>query len=638
MDADIVCVGFGPATAGFLTTLSKQLTNPDGTPAIESATMPGLPPQVMCYERADDICFGVSGVVTKARALRESFPEIKTAGIPMAAPVGEEKVLYLLDPVGASRRSTALRLADSLIRATKFALPVENHALNLPWTPAFLHKHDGMILSMGQFMQWVGAQVQATGTVQIWPGTPVVEVLIENGNGTAERGQPCPRVSPGDEGTRGQGCPRSEKKVIGVRLLDQGVDKKGAPSDGFTPGMDIHAALTVVGDGPVGAIGQQLDAQFGLPDGHHTRDWAVGMKFVVDLPEDTPLKAGTVLHTFGYPEPEIFGFLYVHPDRVASLGIFVPSWFDSPARTAYRYLQHWMLHPYLWRYLKGGKLRSWGAKTLGESGKHGEPHLTGDGYARIGEGSGTTNVLTGSGVDEAWATGTQLAEAVMELLKAKKPFTKQNLDETYVKRRRASWVEAEGRVAEKSRDGFQKGVATGMIGMALAGLTNGRFSLGHAPVQPWKRIPTMEDYFAGKISRAEIAKLRDECKTKNVSLHGALMDKAGWPAIPFDGQLLVSHQDALLMGGKVQAPHGYADHVVFLHPEVCEKCNARICIEACSGQAIYPGETGVPAFDREKCVHCGACLWNCSQANPENPERMNIAFRAGTGGLHSAEN
>ena len=118
----------------------------------------------------------------------------------------------------------------------------------------------------------------------------------------------------------------------------------------------------------------------------------------------------------------------------------------------------------------------------------------------------------------------------------------------------------------------------------------------------------------------------------------ALMDKAGWPAIPFDGQLLVSHQDALLMGGKVQAPHGYADHVVFEHPELCVKCGARICIEACSGQAIFPGENGVPNFDREKCVHCGACLWNCSQADPKNPEHMNIAFRPGTGGLHSAEN
>src|ERR1035441_56011 len=170
-----------PGDGGISHHVSKQLTNADGTPAVESAALPGMPPQVLCYERADDIGFGVSGVVTRARALRASFPEIEKAGIPMAAPVGEEKVLYLLDPVGASRRSAALRCADALIRAAKFVLPVENHALNLPWTPAFLHKHDGMILSMGQFMQWVGAQVQSTGTVQIWPGTPVAEVLIDRG-------------------------------------------------------------------------------------------------------------------------------------------------------------------------------------------------------------------------------------------------------------------------------------------------------------------------------------------------------------------------------------------------------------------------------------------------------------------------
>ena len=149
MDADIVCVGFGPATAGFLSTLSKQLLNADGTPAVESAVAPGLPPQVLCYERADDLGFGVSGVVTKARALRASFPDIDKAGIPMAAPVGEEKVLYLLDPVGASRRSALLRLADKAIRACQWALPFERDALNLPWTPGFLHKHGGMVLSHG---------------------------------------------------------------------------------------------------------------------------------------------------------------------------------------------------------------------------------------------------------------------------------------------------------------------------------------------------------------------------------------------------------------------------------------------------------------------------------------------------------
>ena len=35
----------------------------------------------------------------------------------MAAPVSEERVLYLLDPIGASRRSFALRAGDALLRA-----------------------------------------------------------------------------------------------------------------------------------------------------------------------------------------------------------------------------------------------------------------------------------------------------------------------------------------------------------------------------------------------------------------------------------------------------------------------------------------------------------------------------------------
>jgi electron-transferring-flavoprotein dehydrogenase len=84
------------------------------------------------------------------------------------------------------------------------------------------------------------------------------------------------------------------------------------------------------------------------------------------------------------------------------------------------------------------------------------------------------------------------------------------------------------------------------------------------------------------------------------------------------------------MGGKVQAPSGYADHVIFIDPAVCETCRAPVCIEICSGQALNRGSTGVPLFDREKCVFCGACLWNCPEGN--------IEFRAGAGGLHSAQN
>ena len=561
LEVDVACVGFGPATGGFLTTLSRS----------------GLSPSVICYERADDIAFGVSGAVTRARGIRASFPDLNPAEIPMAAPVAHEKLLYLLDPVGASRRPATMRIADHAPRSLGLA---HYAAIELPYTPPFLRKDDGLLLSIGQFNQWVGNQLMNSGAVQIWPATPVAAPLIE--------------------GTR----------VTGVQLAD----------------MDVRAALTVVGDGPVGAVGRQIDAHFGLPDGHRNQEWAVGMKMVVELPAHADLEPGTVWHTFGYPEPEIFGFLYVHPEKLASVGIFIPSWFRNPVRTSYRYLQHFIQHPYLWRYLEGGTLRSWGAKSLAESGRRGEPYLAGDGWARIGEGSGSTNVLTGSGVDEAWTTGTQLGEAVIELLKAGRPFTRENLEQTYIRRRRESWVEEESLIAARARDGFHRGVPSGLFGMALAGITKGRFTVHGAP----KTLPSVEEYYGGRIPAEEVRRIRSECAAKGASVHDALMERAGWPPIPYDGGLLVSHQDALLLGGKVQAAPGYPDHVHFADPARCARCEARTCVEMCSGEAITQGSDGVPAFDREKCIHCGACLWNC-------PEGV-LQFEAGAGGLHSAQN
>jgi electron-transferring-flavoprotein dehydrogenase len=62
--------------------------------------------------------------------------------------------------------------------------------------------------------------------------------------------------------------------------------------------------------------------------------------------------------------------------------------------------------------------------------------------------------LTGSGVDEAWTTGTQLAQAVVGLARDGQPFTRENLHRTYVALRRSSRLEQESRIAEKSRDGF----------------------------------------------------------------------------------------------------------------------------------------------------------------------------------------
>src|ERR1035438_10479504 len=163
MEVDIACAGFGPAMGGFLTALTRELGAHPDDPAFESKAMPGMPLQVLCYERADDISSGVSGVVTCGRAIRSTFPDFNPADIPMAAEVKQERVLYLLDPFGASRRSTLLRLGDFFLRLGGKLLGVKDHAFQLPWTPAFLNKHGGLILSIGQFNQWIASQLMAGG-------------------------------------------------------------------------------------------------------------------------------------------------------------------------------------------------------------------------------------------------------------------------------------------------------------------------------------------------------------------------------------------------------------------------------------------------------------------------------------------
>ena len=610
MMADIVVTGFGPAAAGFLTTIGPELakTKEDGTPLYESKAMPGCPLQVMCYERADDVGFGVSGIVTKADAIRASFPNFVDE-VPNAVAVKGEKTAYLFDTVGASKRTCSTKFVDACFKLGGIIMKGGKwHARELPFTPPFMDKMGGVAMSMGSFMTWASQKVMESG-LMIMPSTPVAEPLFD-----------------GD-------------KMIGVRLADQGVEKDGTPMEGaYMPGMDVKAPLTVVADGPVGAVGRALDEKFGLPKGHTRYDWGVGMKAVVKLPDTCELEPGTIIHTLGFPEPEIFGFMYVLADKTATLGIFVSPWQDTPVRTTYRYLQHWMQHPYIWRHLKGGKLLSWGAKSLQESGQEGEPFLCGDGYARIGEGSGTTDVLANAGVDEAWASGVQLAKAVLKLLDEGKDFTKENLEATYVKDRRASALDKRLKKATGARNGFNKSFFWGMAGEGLRGMFG--IALPFKSVPPATRVPTLEEALKGRrCDKAKLAEGVAAAEKARKPLHDAVMDACGWPAIPYDGELLMQHQDALLLGGKVQAAPGFADHVTFEKPELCKTCTKHTCIEICSAQALMPSDEpgDVPKFDREKCVHCGACIWNCAVLVP-GTDHGNIVFKAGAGGLHSNEN
>ena len=233
-------------------------------------------------------------------------------------------------------------------------------------------------------------------------------------------------------------------------------------------------------------------------------------------------------------------------------------------------------------------------------------------------------MLTGSGVDEAWTTGVQLGEAVLELLRAGLPFTNENLSDTYEKKRRASWVEQRSprgrerpqRLPSRHRPRHHRhGPRRTHPRKALTSART--FRPRTQQIRPFSSRPAD----ALKLQRRR----RTGSRLDGRPLHDALLTARGWPEIPFDGRLLVTHQDALLLGGKVQAMPGFADHVVFRDLGLCIDCEEKTCIAMCSGQAITLGDDGLPAFEREKCIHCGACLWNCAQS-PDG-EHANIDFR-----------
>ena len=119
-----------------------------------------------------------------------------------------------------------------------------------------------------------------------------------------------------------------------------------------------------------------------------------------------------------------------------------------------------------------------------------------------------------------------------------------NLEATYVKQRRASKRDIESRIAEKSRDGFHRGMVSGLLGMALSGFTRGLFHIPGTHQKTWDRLPKVADYFKGKLTPEEVEQIRKDCSARGVYSNDVLMEKAGWPSIDYDGKLLISHQDA----------------------------------------------------------------------------------------------
>lgn len=185
-------------------------------------------------------------------------------------------------------------------------------------------------------------------------------------------------------------------------------------------GDDLLADVVVIAEG----TRSQLLRQAGLRDDFHARDVSIGVKEVIELPEDVITNRfqcesdgegaayTTVGHTGGV---EGGGFLYTNRDTL-SLGVVVKieSVYKSK-RQPHQILDEFKSHPFIQRMIRGGKVVEYSAQAIHRGGVHLIPQLYGDGYVVVGSAARLllNNVMTLRGMDVAVASAASAARAIL---------------------------------------------------------------------------------------------------------------------------------------------------------------------------------------------------------------------------------
>jgi electron-transferring-flavoprotein dehydrogenase len=448
----------------------------------------------------------LSGAVVNPRAFRELFPEMKDADFPFRDPVGGEAV-YLL---------------------------TESRHLRIP-TPPPMHNAGNYTASISEVCRWLGEQAEGLG-VNVFPGFPVDSLLVE------------------------------EQRVRGVRTTPSGLSRDGSAGPGSEPPTDLTARVTVLAEGTRGPLGQAF-REWAEIGSDNPQLFALGVKELWETKE--PLDR--IVHTLGWPLPrDAFGgsFMYPLEKNLVAIGLVVGLDYRQTTLDVHEMLQRMKLHPLFRKYLEGGEMVEWGAKTIPEGGFYALPRrLHGDGVVMVGDTAGFVDVPSLKGIHYAMQTGMYAARAIFEGLK--KDDVSASALSAYDRMVAGSYVREELHRSRNMRLAFKDGFFVGGAKAGLMTLTGGRF--------PGGRIEMHTD---------------------------AETERTVTPEQPFvpDGKLTFSKVDAVFKSGN-QTRDDVPSHLIVGEdvPEEVATLYAHLC-----PAAVYEVQGGKLVVNAPNCVDCKA--------------------------------
>ncbi len=370
--------------------------------------------EILVIEKAAEVGnHGISGAVMDPRAIEELLPNWRESA-PVESPVTSDELWFL----------------------------TTRGKIKAPLTPPPLRNTGKYVTSLQKLSKWLGERAEEAGA-QVFPAFPGQELLWEG------------------------------ERVIGVRTGDKGLDHNGQPKSNYEPGADILAKVVVLGEGPRGTLAKQAEARLGLTQGREPQVYAAGIKELWQLPDDR-FKAGSVIHTLGYPlPPETFGggFIYGMAGNVLDIGMVTGLDYKNPTTDPHNELQRMKEHPAIARMLDGARLIRYGAKAIPEGGLFAMPRPYADGLLIVGDSAGFLNGMRLKGIHLSMKSGMLAAETLWQALQAD-AYDGATLA-SYERRFKDSWAYAELRTARNFHQGFHNGLLPGLINAGLATFTGG---------------------------------------------------------------------------------------------------------------------------------------------------------------------
>jgi len=490
---------------------------------------------IALIEKGTDIgAHSISGAIMDPIALEELVPDFMDKEAPLDSEVTQEEVSLL----------------------------TKKGRIRSPIIPPPLNNHGNYIISLSKLAHWLGGLVEENG-IDIFPGFAATETLYD-GNA-----------------------------VIGVRTGDKGIGPDGERKPNFEPGIDLHAKITIFGEGSRGSLTKELIKKLGLDQGKNPQTYVCGVKEVWELPEER-FECGRVFHSMGYPlkwNTYGGGFMYGMKNNMVSLGLLTGLDSEDPYLDAHLEFQKFKLHPYVFEIIKGGTLVQYGAKTAPVSGYFSVPKLAFDGGLIVGDSASLFISQKIKGIHVAMKSGMLAAETILDSL-VRDDYSERQL-ENYQNTIFNSYIGKELRKVRNFHQGFRKGLLVGLIKAGFQYILGGRILKG--------RLSTEPDYVHRK---------------KVVEYYGAASPTDEQRGVPkFDGKMTFDKESDVYYSGAIheeqQPPHLKISDLNICYT-TCREQYQNPCTRFCPAN-VYEMETDEETgkltlkLNFSNCVHCKTC-------------------------------